>query len=512
MTINIKVLGQIPQQALPGCFALLLLVACASPLQRAELPAEQSLAPSSDRFWQHLAADSPREWFHLLNTYDEAYDWRIALIDSAHESIELETFLWMPDFSGAAFVGHLLAAADRGVRVRLLLDDSYTSREDQMLRHLDAHPGIDLRLYNPYAYRVPDTAGRALVNAGDFNRVNHRMHNKTLIIDGWAVIVGGRNLADEYFGHHPQYNFRDMEVLAMGESVAQVSQHFDRFWNSGWSIPIGQLLKAESSEEDLQQLRAQLEAVAGPVRVSTEPELAARWQAVTKDAVSGAALFLSDDPATDDPTAQAEKPDQLARKLRQAIDSANSELIAISAYLVPTPELETSLAAAVDRGVRVRLLTNSMRSNNHLSAYAAYDGHVRQLLESGVELHEVRADARDRERYMRGPVVDKKLGLHAKFMLVDDDRVFIGSSNLDPRSLKINTEVGLMIHSTELNSRLRSAIADDFHPRNSWSVSLEDGRLSWRSDTEVRYTSPSDSVFQQLESWFFGLLPIDSQM
>ncbi|RLQ22445.1 phospholipase D family protein [Seongchinamella sediminis] len=512
MKIDPRPLGRNLRQLLPGFCALFLLVACASPVQRVELPVEQSYAPSADRFWQHLAGHSPREWFHLLNTHEEAYDWRITLIDSAHESIELETFLWKPDFSGAAFVSHLLAAADRGVRVRLLLDDSFTAREDQILRHLDAHPGISLRLYNPYAYRVPDMAGRALINAGDFNRVNHRMHNKTLIIDGWAVIVGGRNLADEYFGLHRDYNFRDMEVLAMGASVAQVSAHFDRFWNSGWSIPIAQLLGAASSEADLRQLRAELAALAGPVTSAGEDELAARWEQVAKHAVSGAALFMSDDPAADNPAAQADRPDQLAAEIRQAIDGTDSELIAISAYLVPTEALESTLEAAVDRGVRVRLLTNSMRSNNHLSAHAAYGKHIRDLLEAGVELYEVRADAHDRERYMQGPVADKKLGLHAKFLLLDQDRVFIGSSNLDPRSLQLNTEVGLMIHSAALNGKLRAAIADDFLPQNSWSVALEEGRLSWRNDSEVRYHSPSDSVFQQLESWFFGLLPIDSQM
>ena len=495
-----------------GLLTLSLLAACASPVQRVELPAEAALPPSSDRFWQHIADDSPHDWFHLLNSYDEAYRWRIAMIDSANSSIDLETFLWAPDVTGAGVVTHLLAAADRGVRVRLLLDDSFTTREDQILHHLEGHPNIELRLYNPYGYRAQSLAGRTVFNANDFQRVNHRMHNKTLIVDGWAVIVGGRNLADEYFGSHSSYNFRDMEVLAMGGSVGQVSEHFDRFWNSGWSVPVGQLVEGSATEQDLAQLQAQLEAVVGPANVSTEKELSAYWHAVSKEAVPGTATFLSDEPASSDPALMAERPDQLALKLKQAIDSATNELIAVSAYLVPTQELESSLAAAVERGVRVRLLTNSMRSNNHLSAYAAYGGHIRQLLASGVELHEVRVDARDRARYMADPVQDKQLGLHAKFLLVDNDQVFVGSSNLDPRSLQLNTEVGLMIHSEELNGRLRAAIADDFAPQNSWSVQLNDDKLSWHSDKEVLYHSPSDSVFQQLESWFFGLLPIESQM
>jgi putative cardiolipin synthase len=163
--------------------------------------------------------------------------------------------------------------------------------------------------------------------------------------------------------------------------------------------------------------------------------------------------------------------------------------------------------------VRVRILTNSLRSNNHLAAYAAYSGYIRNLVDSGVALYEVRTDAEDRNLYMTTPVDDKQLGLHAKFMLVDDDKVLIGSSNLDQRSLKLNTEVGLLVESAELNARVRQAIAVDFLPRNAWSVQLgEEGGLVWVGDGKRLSHPPADSPFQQLEAWFIGLLPLDEQM
>ena len=491
---------------------ILSLSACGTPAQRAQVEEEHALSRSSDRFWQHIAENRESDWFKLLNTPDEAQRWRLAMIDSAHKSIDLETFLWKPDQVGARILAHLLAAADRGVKVRILLDDSFTEHEDLALYYLDLHHNIELRLYNPYHARVDSMAGRTLFNLGDFARVNHRMHNKALIVDDWAVTVGGRNLADEYFGLHVTHNFRDMEVLTMGDSANAVTQHFDAFWNSGWSFPIDQVVEAPNEAAGMKSLQDFLGDSAVQVHILDESELENLWKAAADRAVMGRAQFHSDKPAHSDPKLNGEQPNQLAKFLDETIASAQSEVILVTAYLVPTAELLAALADAEQRGVRVRILTNSMRSNNHLAAHAAYAGYIRDLLELGAELHEVRVDAQDRDIYMQAPSENKKLGLHAKFMIVDTDRVFIGSSNLDPRSLKLNTELGLMIESAELNTRLRSAITVDFEPRNSWSVQIQQGELVWVGVDETFHQTPADSVFQQLEDWFIGLLPIDAQM
>ncbi|MEP5566616.1 MAG: phospholipase D family protein, partial [Halioglobus sp.] len=428
----------------------LFLVACATPVKKADVEDEYALTPSQDPFWQSIIRGADEENFKLLNTGEEASRWRLLMIDSARQSIDLESFLWLPDKAGNQILAHLVAAADRGVRVRILLDDSFTPHQDLALHHLDLHPNIELRLYNPYYHRPASLVGRTVLNLGDFSRVNHRMHNKSLVVDGQAVIVGGRNMADEYFGFHQAHNFRDMEVLAIGKSAVAVSTHFDNFWNSGWSFPVSQVVDASTDELGLTAVRDYLAANNLIVDAPDEDQLLAIWQAAMSDSLKGTAVFFSDQPARDDPAADSDQPGQLASFLHEAIAQAETEIIGVTAYFVPTEELLTALENAVKRGVRVRVLTNSMRSNNHLAAHAAYLGYVERLLSVGVEIFETRADARDRHLYMRSPADEKALGLHAKFMVIDNDKAVIGSSNLDPRSLKLNTEIGLMIESSAL--------------------------------------------------------------
>jgi len=241
-------------------------------------------------------------------------------------------------------------------------------------------------------------------------------------------------------------------------------------------------------------------------------DLQAQWQAIAQVAHPGHADFFFDQPASDDPAASEDAPDQLAYELVRLIDGAESEVIMVSAYLVPAPEWEAIIERAEARGVQVRILTNSLKSNNHLSAHAAYEKHVSRLIEYGAELHEVRVAGEDRALYMRQPVEEKELGLHAKLLLIDDDISFVGSCNLDPRSLKINTEVGLIIDSVELNRALREMLSVDFEPRNAWAVQQnENGKLVWISDDEVLTHQPASSI-QRLEDWFLGLLPIDAEM
>lgn len=497
-----------------GLLATLLLIAsCATPGGRDGLADEPPQQRSADRFWRHIDASASHDWFHLLDAGDEAMTWRLHMIDSAHHAIDLETFLWMEDELGLRVVGHLLAAADRGVKIRLLLDDAFTSHEDLTLLAVAEHPNIELRVYNPYGMRLGGTAGRTVFNLADFRRVNHRMHNKTLVIDGWAATVGGRNLADEYFGLHDEYNFRDMEVIVLGDGVDSVAAHFAAFWNSEWSVPADRVLDAGIASADLAALRGRLMEEVGPIEVAMEAELETLWREAAGQAVSGRARFIADEPARRGAEPAEAPPDQMARFIVDLIDSAGEEVTLVTAYLVPTEDLLQVIERTLARGVRVRILTNSIRSNNHLAAYAAYSGYVRQLLENGVALYELRTDARDRNLYMDAPVDDKKLGLHAKFMLVDQDKVLIGSSNLDQRSLKLNTEVGLLVESEDLNARLREAVAVDFLPRNAWSVQLdEQGEFVWLGDGERLDRPPADSAFQLLEAWFIGLLPVDEQM
>jgi putative cardiolipin synthase len=238
-----------------------------------------------------------------------------------------------------------------------------------------------------------------------------------------------------------------------------------------------------------------------------------RWINAARRAFSGEAALLADAPAQRDPAAVDETPDQLARVLIAWIERAREELVIVSAYLIPTAELEAAVERAEKRGVRVRKLTNSLRSNNHTAAHAIYRRHIARIMAHGADLHEVRNRAKDRALYMQAPVDDKRLGLHSKLLVIDREISFIGSPNLDPRSLHLNTEMGIIVRSRELNRRIRRALAIDFSHRNAWQLrTAQSGAPIWIGDDAVLTEQPAASWFQRLEDWFLGLLPIEDEM
>jgi putative cardiolipin synthase len=339
------------------------------------------------------------------------------------------------------------------------------------------------------------------------------MHNKAMIVDNRVAIVGGRNLADEYFGLHDEANFRDVEVIVGGPVVLEVTREFDEYWNDRWSVPIESLSHVQSTTADLDAAREVREEIAH-LHVEETPEARLEhWIALAADAFTASSTLFADEPPEDNPALAEEAPVQVANALTELFDNASDEIIIVSAYLIPTPELSGAVDRAVERGVRVRMLTNSIRSNNHLSAHSAYRNHIRQMLDSGAELHEVRIDARDRDIYMLSPVDEKQLMLHSKALIIDRDKVFIGSANLDPRSLRINTEMGFLIESEALNETLRAAFAPDFERSNAWELQLdEDGDVVWVSNEATLTSQPAVSTWQRIEDWFFAHLPIEDEM
>ena len=491
--------------------AILLIAGC-STLAPVDLPDEYSMNPAQSELWAQLAAVRSDDWLHLLNTGEEAIDWRLRLIDSATQSLDLQTFLWKDDETGLQVLRYIYEAADRGVRVRILLDDTFTATHDEAIWDIDHHPNIEFRIYNPFAIRTSSIMVRQLLNLGDFSRVDHRMHNKVMVVDNYVAIVGGRNLADEYFGNHDDANFRDIEVLTAGPAVLLLSRQFDDYWNSGWSFPVDRIITVKPAMSPEEYEDWILTTVAHGL--NEDPAVrAAAWIQTARAAVAGEVLVLGDAPASQDPAAPEELPNQLSQELVDRMDGANEELILVSAYLIPTPELEQAIEQAEDRGVRVRILTNSLRSNNHVAAHSAYRHHVRRLVDHGAEVHEVRVFAKDRALYMDEPVGDKHLGLHSKLLLIDNHLSYIGSANLDPRSLRLNTEMGLLIKSSEFNKLVREVVDLDFHMRNAWHLQAqEDGSLRWIADDAVLDEQPAESTLQRLEDWFLSILPIEDEM
>lgn len=489
-----------------------LVSACAA-LEPVDLPEEITPGPSRAAFWDELETARPGDWFVMLNDGPNALDWRLRAIDSATESIDLQTFLWTFDTAGALVLGHLVDAAERGVRVKMLVDDTFLAGQDQLLIELVEHRNIEYRVYNPFKRRSSRFVTRQVLNLAEFHRLDHRMHNKAMVVDNRVAIVGGRNLADEYFGLHETANFRDMEVIVGGTVVRDVAAAFDTYWNDQWSFPIELLSQVEASPADLETARQVRDQNLHVHDEESARERQHRWLDAARQAHGGTATLFADEPPRENPAAATEAPVQVADALEDIFDAAQTEIVIVSAYLIPTPALEGAVERAVQRGVRIRMLTNSIRSNNHLTAHSAYRNHIRALLEAGAEMHEVRIDARDRDIYMLSPVGEKELMLHSKTLLIDDDKAFIGSANLDPRSLRVNTEMGLLIESPTLNAELRDAIDPDFERANAWQLQLDErGDIDWVSDTQVLEEQPAASTMQRIEDWFFAHLPIEDEL
>jgi putative cardiolipin synthase len=500
------------QRLLAGVATLLLTTACTT-LDPVDLPPEYAPVPADTPLWSAVQEAAPSDWHVLLNDGATALDWRLRAIDSASRSIDFQTFLWHFDTVGAVVLDHVVRAADRGVRVRILVDDTFLVHEDSVLLALAEHPNIEYRVFNPFKRRSGGFATRQLLNLAEFGRLDHRMHNKAMVVDNRVAIVGGRNIANEYFGLDDQANFRDLELLLGGRVVREVSDAFDLYWNDRWTFPIETLAHDNASVAELDEVRH----IAAPVSELYDEESAtqqlSQWLDVVADADTGETVLYFDRPPEDNPRDRDEAPVQVANELTALFDDAESEIVIVSAYLIPTPHLEGAVDRALDRGVRVRILTNSIGSNNHLAAHSAYRNHIDTLVGQGAELHEVRTDAKDRDLYMVEPVDRKMLALHAKALVIDDDRVFVGSANLDPRSLRINTEMGLLVSSRQFNASVRAALEGDFSSANAWRLELQDdGSIQWVGDDQRLASQPAASFMQRIEDWFFSHLPIEGEM
>ena len=493
-----------------GLALVVLVSACATVEPERDRPPEVTLSPAPLSAWPMLEETADGNLFVPMNNGQTALDWRLRALQAATRSIDLQTFIWESDAAGRALVREAVAAADRGVKVRVILDDSFLAHADPVIRALSEHPMIAYRIYNPLANRAGGGAMRELENLVEFSRINHRMHNKLLVIDGRVAIVGGRNQADEYYGYRSGQNFRDLEVILQGPLVTRLSGLFDLYWNDPWTIPIEHL--ADASEElPANELASWLTAKDSLVN-HPEPATPDQWRALFKTGYSGTAKLIVDTPPNESPA--VDFPVQLAQAYIERIDATQSDLFLISAYFIPTEALTGAIERATARGVKVRILTNSLGSNNHVTAHAAYAEHRPALLHAGAELYELRADASARALYVFEEVEESSiLGLHAKIALFDDCCLMVGSSNLDPRSLRINTEIGALIDSPDLNAHVRELFAVDLLPENAWRVKLgETGNVVWVGPEGDVHEAPPASFFMRAESWFFGLLPIEEQM
>ncbi|NLD69459.1 MAG: phospholipase D family protein [Limnobacter sp.] len=460
-----------------------------------------------------LAAAHPgKSGIHPLADSLDAFAARVLLARAADRSLDIQYYIWRKDTTGMLLFRELYAAAERGVRVRLLLDDNNTQDLDPTLVALESHPNIEVRLFNPFAIRWP----RALGFLTDFSRLNRRMHNKSFTADNQATIIGGRNVGDEYFGATDGLLFSDLDVLAVGPIVDDVSTDFDRYWASDSSYPADRLLQAADpgALDELARVSFGLDQ---------HPEIAPYLRAVSRtafmDSLTAGKLplewanmrMVSDDPAKG--LGKAEREQMMPVQLLEALGRPSTEVALISPYFVPTALGVDAFVALAARGVKVHILTNSLEATDVSVVHSGYAHRRKPLLEGGVELYEMRRLSPEPEEGRAGPFGSSPSSLHAKTIAVDRSRVFIGSFNFDPRSTWLNTELGFVIESPALADRIEDLFLGPI-VQNVYRVKLsESGELYWleqRGDETVRHdTEPGTGILLRAWIGFLSLLPIE---
>lgn len=446
----------------------------------------------------------------------DAFAARILLAGAAERTLDVQYYIWRDDLTGTMLFKALHGAAERGVRVRLLLDDNNTPGLDPLLAALHEHPNIEVRLFNPFVVRKPRLWGFV----SDFNRANRRMHNKSFTSDNQATIIGGRNIGDEYFAAGSDMLFADLDVLAIGPVVEDVSRDFDRYWDSPSSYPADLILPAPNRDAftrlvDL-EMNGQLNG-AGRDYLDTlrESRFVGQLLLGTLELEWAPTRMVSDDPAKGLGKARPEK--MIGYQLMEIIGEPQTEVELVSPYFVPTAAGVDAFAALVDSGVRVRILTNSLDATDVAPVHAGYAKRRKPLLKQGVILYEMRRVDTELEKSKgAGPFGSSGSSLHAKTFSIDRSRVFIGSLNFDPRSINYNTELGFMIDSPDLAARIDDAFENDI-PSSAYEVRLNDrGRLYWlerRNGEEIRHTTePNTTWWQRMSVWLLSWLPIEGYL
>jgi putative cardiolipin synthase len=512
-------------------FPLLLLLAlsgCATlPDNAARLgSAHTDLDGAASRIAEHAAPYLRRHpgesGFWLLGKGLDAYAARIMLADAADRTIDVQYYLYHDDVTGRLLTERLLRAADRGVRVRLLLDDMTTKGIDSELAILDTHRNIEVRIVNPFASR----GFRAFEALARFDTVTRRMHNKSFTVDGLMTIVGGRNIGDEYFDTHERMNFGDLDVLALGPVAAEVGGQFDLYWNSDLAYPVGKLSEPRGTLDALRTaLRAELTANRDSpyARRVRESALVQDFVAGKLDFQWGEALVFYDLPQKLQ-TDPEDRSTHMGPRLRPyTVGSLERDLLIFSPYFVPGKQGVLVLTDLHQDGVRVRVLTNSLASTDVGAVHAGYAKYRKPLLQGGVELYEFKPDA---DTTGRASVAGSSgASLHAKTFVLDREALFVGSPNLDPRSDKLNTEMGILFRSRPLAEGVAEWF-DDNHASVAYRVMLDrshcaarescNERLRW-SETDdgaerIYVRDPETGLLTRLLVGLIALLPIEGQL
>ena len=491
---------------LPAAAALVVLAGCAGlPRHVHKSPSTAFQQPETTTLGRIVAEDEAGKNFsgiRLLSSGEEALASLISLADHAERTLDIQYYIIHEDESSRLLLHHVRLAADRGVRVRVLVDDLNTAGEDRRFMHLSSHANVEVRVFNPFTAGRFSTWTRFIASASDIRRINHRMHNKLFVADNALAITGGRNIGDQYFTLDPHSNFVDLDVVAAGPIVSALSASFDEFWNSKYAIPIATVASSVDAETK------------SPPPLESEPSAGANWLEQELDEHKlqlfwVPATVLADQPAK---IASETSPDvevTIANDISTLMSTATQELLIISPYFVPGKQGVALIRELVSRGVRIRILTNSLASTDSPLVDIGYARYRVPLLKLGVDLREMRPKL-GQKRARFHPFRSSNASLHAKALVIDQKIVFIGSLNMDERSRKINSELGLVISSAEIAREVTSLLDDISSADGSYKLQLDQhGRVEWVSgdvgSQKVWHTEPETSRTERI--WLKLLSP-----
>ncbi len=434
---------------------------------------------------------------YVLEDGDGSMVARAWLSEYAEHTIDIQYFIFTADNVGLIAADYLVRAADRGVKIRILVDDVMVEADEESLLILDSHKNISIKIYNPSVNVGKKLSNKVYNLTTNFRGANQRMHNKTFIVDGKVVITGGRNIADEYFDYDHEYNFRDRDVLLIGGVTKHVNQSFDDFWDSQYVKEVKSLIDTTQYNynqpnrfENLHQYACDSNNFWPQVREKIKhiPETFEFIQKTGKLKWVDRVNFISDIPGKNDGSKGLQGGGITTDSLIKLIKQAKTSILIQSPYLITTELGQTLFSDAIKRGVKIKILTNSLSSTDNLQAFNGYQRDRKKLLQTGVEIYEFRPDAAIRLKILTG-ALQKKLhhqpifGLHAKSMVIDEEITVIGTFNLDPRSANLNTECLTVIYSKQITQEVQKEMEEELKPENAWKTTL-----NFNPDTKASFT------------------------
>jgi putative cardiolipin synthase len=443
-------------------------------------------------FTQQIAQHPGKSAVYVLDEGEEALMARAWLADHAQHSIKVQYFIWSKDNIGILAAESLLRAAERGVQVRVIVDDLLIDAPDRTLLALEKHPNVEIRIYNPKHSVGTRVSKRILNMLTDFRGFNQRMHDKTFIVDDMVLITGGRNMADEYFDYNQKYNFRDRDALVIGEVVKGAGESFDRFWEHPLSVPVEELYDGlglmqkniKVTDAEIQAIYQDMHAYANNPQ-NFSPQVRAMLEGIpllfpvlSEKLVWCDAEFISDQPGKNDNQFSLGGGGKTTDALAQLIGSAQQQVTIQSPYLVLSRETQELFQKLRDRGVRIRINTNSLAATDNLQAFSGYQSQRKMLLKMGIEIYEYKANPEIQKiilkRYPELASISPTFAIHAKTLVVDSKVAYIGTFNLDPRSVNLNTEVGVIMRDERLARQIEENVVRDMQPENSWNAATDD--------------------------------------